>query len=308
MNVKWFHRDALDKIVPYYIQKGSVVLDIGCGIKPQEFFLPKLHICCEPHPEYVKVLQNRFKESANIFILQGKGQDIVKMMPDGSVDSIFLIDVIEHLEKEDGYQLLKECGRVARQQIVLFTPLGFLPQEYNKGDKDAWGFQGGEWQAHKSGWVPDDLDDSWNILGSKVYHLTNGKGDAFDLPIGAFWAIKNLTPIESIQSALQDEFILTLRERDEQIEELRASMQEKDKHILELTAAWCELDEQINGLKTSWIEKDADAVRLNAELNDIKGSLTWKLVMRWHSLVEMTMPQCTMRRSYYNSLVHCLRR
>ncbi len=59
MLVKWFDRDTLLWVVPNYITETAIVLDIGCGIRPQEFFKPEVHICCEPCDEYVRVLQNK---------------------------------------------------------------------------------------------------------------------------------------------------------------------------------------------------------------------------------------------------------
>jgi len=190
MSIQWFDRESLDRAIIDLIQDVDVVLDIGCGIRPQSFFHPKLHICCEPHLEYVQDLQGRFKGIFNVVIVQEEAQNLVRMMPDQSVDSIFLLDVVEHLEKESGRSLISECERIARRQIIVFTPLGFVPQEYKAGEEDAWGFRGGQWQAHKSGWTPNDFDSKWEVLASKKYHTTDAKGEALEPPFGAFWAIK----------------------------------------------------------------------------------------------------------------------
>lgn len=198
VRIQWFDRETLDRVITEYVQRVDVVLDIGCGVRPQAFFQPRLHICCEPYSEYVRILQNHFAEVPNVVILRGTAQEIVGVMPDKSVDSVFLIDLIEHLERDEGHQLLRECRRIARRQIVLFTPLGFMPQEYQADDVDGWGLRGGEWQAHKSGWTPDDFDPSWNILASEAYHTVSGTGEVLDPPFGAFWAIHNIQQKESL--------------------------------------------------------------------------------------------------------------
>jgi len=203
MSIRWFDRETLNQVIADHIQKVDVVLDIGCGIRPQTFFEPQLHICCEPHPEYVQILQNRFAGFSNIVILQGTAQEVVGVMPDRSVDSVFLIDVIEHLEKDDGHQLLLECERIARRQIILFTPLGFMQQDYETGDIDGWGLRGGEWQVHKSGWTSDDFELSWDILASQAFHSISGKGASYDSPFGAFWAFKSIIQKESITSRVK---------------------------------------------------------------------------------------------------------
>lgn len=198
MSVQWFDRERLDRIITDSIQKVDIVLDIGCGIRPQTFFQPRLHICCEPHPEYVQILKNYFWGSSNVLVIQDTAWEVVNRLPNMSVDSIFLVDFIEHIEKDEGYRLLAECERVARKQIVLFTPLGFMSQDYTADDLDGWGLHGGEWQAHKSGWTPNDFDTSWNILGCQAYHTINGRGDILEPPFGAFWAIKNIPQQENI--------------------------------------------------------------------------------------------------------------
>ena len=184
--------ETLERIVADRIQKVDTVLDIGCGLRPQTFFRPKLHILCEPHAEYVQLLQKYLARFPNAVIFQNTALELTKTMPDKSVDSVFLLDVIEHLEKDCGRRLLQECERIARAQIILYTPLGFMQQNYEASDKDGWGLQGGEWQTHRSGWTPDDFDTSWDILGSRIYHTFNGKGEPLDPPLGAFWAIKTI--------------------------------------------------------------------------------------------------------------------
>ena len=46
------------------------------------------------------------------------------------------MDVIEHLHKKEGYKLIKHAERVARVQVILFTPICYLPQSHPNG-KDA---------------------------------------------------------------------------------------------------------------------------------------------------------------------------
>jgi len=95
------------------------VLDLHCGTQPQTFFQPRLHICCEPRGACVHVLQQRFAESPHVVVLPGEALHIARLLPDRSVDTIFLSDTLQVLTKAEGYALLKECARIARQQIIL---------------------------------------------------------------------------------------------------------------------------------------------------------------------------------------------
>lgn len=192
MEVQWFDRSSLDRVIKDYINVVDVVLDIGCGIKPQVFFKPQLHIFCEPHSEYVKIINSYFEGQSRVIVLEARAQEVTKLFPDRTIDSIFLLDLIEHLDKDEANKLLAECERIAREQVIIFTPLGFVPQDYDASELDAWGFYGGEWQSHRSGWTPNDFDDSWKILACRDYHKVNSSGELLDPPEGAFWAIKDI--------------------------------------------------------------------------------------------------------------------
>ena len=67
-------------------------------------------------------------------------------------DAIYLLDVIEHMEREEGEQVIELCLERATQQIVVFTPYGFMEQ-----DEDGWDLGGDYWQTHRSGWTPHDF-------------------------------------------------------------------------------------------------------------------------------------------------------
>ncbi|MBV9452555.1 MAG: hypothetical protein JOZ19_00310, partial [Rubrobacter sp.] len=121
MSIRWFEPQTLDRVLAKRIQKVNVVLDVGPRLQPQPFFQPQLHICCEPHPEHVRILQNYFGGTSSFMILQAPALEALKIMPDASIDSVFLVNSVEYLHKDDGDYLLRQCERVARRQIVLFT-------------------------------------------------------------------------------------------------------------------------------------------------------------------------------------------
>jgi hypothetical protein len=206
-HVEWLPREHLLDAVRAAVEATEVVLDVGCGLRPQAFFHPRVHLCCEPHDEYAQEL-SRWPD---LTVLRATAEQLLPLLPDRSVDSIFLLDVIEHLEKDAGQAVIRQCERLARRQIVLFTPLGFVPQDYDDEDAvDGWGLHGGAWQAHRSGWAPEDFDSSWSILACRDYHATNGKGEPRDPPDGAFFAIKTFTPGPRELARKQQPFVALL--------------------------------------------------------------------------------------------------
>jgi hypothetical protein len=191
MNVTWIEKGDFLSRVTNHLEPVESVLDIGCGILPQKYIRPMVHICCEPFTQYVEVLKEKTKTEfdRNYLILNASWSDALKFFPAKSVDSVFLMDVIEHIEKEEAVRLLKATEDLARRQVVVFTPLGFFPQRHPDG-KDAWGLDGADWQEHKSGWQPEDFDDSWVVYACRDFHATNNLGEPLETPFGAIWAVK----------------------------------------------------------------------------------------------------------------------
>jgi len=173
------------------IQQVDIVLDIGPGIAPMNYFRPKFHILLEPFDEYVKILNHRFANDGSVFVMTGTAQKLMDSFAPNSVDTVFLLDVIEHLPKDDGLNLLAHAERVARRQVIIFTPLGFMPQTVHEGEKDGWGLGGASVQEHLSGWIPEDFDDGWDFHICETFHKHDFRNELLEKPYGAFFAIKN---------------------------------------------------------------------------------------------------------------------
>ncbi len=171
------------------LHRNRVVLDIGCGLNPVSFFTPEIHLAVEPWKQYHPLLQNRFAMTPGFILLDFLVPEGLSVIPDKSADSVFMFDVIEHLEKDQGHRLLAEAERIARDQIAIFTPLGFIDQSYEADDKDAWGFDNTKLQTHRSGWTPSDFKPGWRFFVSETYHSHPGR----ELCFGAFFALKTLT-------------------------------------------------------------------------------------------------------------------
>src|SRR3990172_3566634 len=196
MNINWLDKEDLFPTVQKRLEPASIVLDIGCGINPQQWIRPLVHICCEPFDRYIQRLKEKIgnQYDRSYVLLKATWAEAVELFPPQSVDTVFLVDVIEHLEKQESLELLRRTEEIARQQIAVFTPLGFLPQRHPAG-KDAWGMDGGKWQEHKSGWEPADFDNSWEVFATDLFHTADNMGRQFTQPYGAFWAVKTLNVI-----------------------------------------------------------------------------------------------------------------
>ena len=174
----------------------EIVLELGPGICPQPFIKkPYAHICVDAHKPYVERLRREVADDPKFVFINAPWDEIISTFPDKSVDTVFALDFIEHLEKADGFRMLREAERVARCQVVILTPLGFFPQSYDSPDKpDRWGMDGGKWQTHRSGWDPQDFDQHWEFVICPDYILHDEDNQLLDQPMAAFWAIRNLGP------------------------------------------------------------------------------------------------------------------
>jgi hypothetical protein len=189
--IRWFSKRSLMPNIVEVLEPVESVLDIGCGIMPQEYLQAKVHICCDPFPKYLEYLRDKVqtRKDKHFILMQAGWSDVVKIFPERSVDTVILVDVIEHLTKTVALQLLNSTTLLARRQVAIFTPLGFMPQQH-ENRADAWGLGGGEWQEHKSGWLPEDFDSTWDIYAAEVFHTHDNNGVLLDQPYGAMWAVK----------------------------------------------------------------------------------------------------------------------
>lgn len=129
-------------------------------------------------------------------------------------------------------------------------------------------------------------------------------------------------------SAEIDSMESRIEEYEREIEKLRAEIGEKDKRIREFSSELEkkakeledkkrlieELQQENQRVKSELSAKDEqlrnlteENLRLSSELDSIKFSLTWRAVMRWHSVVERIAPLGTRRRRWYDLGIKGLR-
>lgn len=189
-NVTWYPADQLKDAAQSRLKPASVVVDVGMGIRPQQLLRADLSICIEPYLPYLEFVREHNPDSPRALFLHGTWSEAMKLLLDRSVDTVIAGDVIEHLVKGEGWDFLREAQRIAKQQVIIFTPLGFYPQCYDGVPrKDRWGMDGGHWQTHRSGWEPKDFSDEWDILACESYHLVDEHEQLLTEPFGAFYAI-----------------------------------------------------------------------------------------------------------------------
>jgi len=132
------------------------ILDLGCGHSSGIRYLKKRKkytVGVDLSEECIRISRERNIHDEN-FVLDIL--DIEKKIKPKSFDCVILLEVIEHLTKNEGLQIIKKMEKIATKKIVVTTPNGFLPQdEYDENI----------YQFHKSGWKTKDFKK----LNFKVY-------------------------------------------------------------------------------------------------------------------------------------------
>jgi hypothetical protein len=170
----------------------ETLVDLGSGVKPYNRLNPQVHLCVERFEPYIEYLQDKFKKT-EIIIIKEDCLEFLKMQPNSSINTIVCLDLIEHLEREAGLELIAEIERTCSNQALVFTPNGFMQNHCNDDGAHFWGWKN-SLQNHLSGYEPVDFPN-WKIIQSNDYYLDKNYSK------GAFAAVfKKQDEVKSTQS------------------------------------------------------------------------------------------------------------
>lgn len=143
------------------------VLDVACGLSLKSKFLPaQIRVGVDIFDEYFKHIESDVPYVVVKYDVR-KLRDI--FMPK-SFDLVIACDIIEHLEKDESFDMIKQMEEIAKKAVIIENPHGFVPQNI-----DILGYGGHDVQTHRSAWEKGDLEK----LGYKVlvrnYTMSNVK-------------------------------------------------------------------------------------------------------------------------------------
>jgi len=154
-----------DKLFPKWtkylkkeILKSDTVLDLGCGYNsPIQYCNQKYSVGVEKFESYLQ--ESKKKGIHNKYVKA----DITKIeFKPKSFDAVLCSEVLEHLTKEEGTELIKKMENWARKKIIITVPNGFLLQDT---------FDNNDLQKNKCGWNAEEL----RKLGFKVHGIHGWK-------------------------------------------------------------------------------------------------------------------------------------
>lgn len=144
----------------YDLAGGEPAIDLGCGECLLTDGLQGVFMEVEPRDKTPKTA------------IIGDIMDAPRRFGHRTFNLMLLIDVIEHLTKDNGRALLAGMWLNCGAQLV-FTPTGEMWLSEDPGP-----------HVHRSGWTPEEFwTEGWNIWEWPIFHAFSNWGSH-----GAFWA------------------------------------------------------------------------------------------------------------------------
>lgn len=130
--------------------KVNSILDIGIGLGNPIKILSKLGlnariIGIDISHNYLKLLNQENEQIYDDLLLADASHLPFKPK---TFDAITCFQVIEHVPKTIGFEIIKEFSKASKKIVIITTPVGFV-----EADVDA----SNPFQKHKSGWFPIDF-------------------------------------------------------------------------------------------------------------------------------------------------------
>lgn len=163
----------MNTIIRNLDKKGKTLLDVGCARgeamqminKKKRWSTTGLDIY-EPY-----LNQARQNKTHDHYVLC----DVRNLdLPAKSYDIVLCTEVLEHLGREEGLELLRKLEKVARRQVVISTPQGKYVQH---------AFDGNAYQEHKTIWTASELKKlGFQVRGHGVPRIGGEGGLATRIP------------------------------------------------------------------------------------------------------------------------------
>ena len=120
-------------------------LDIGCGRGAFESIRSLYSVGCDIYrPGLLKAREKKYYDN----LVNCDARDLP--FKPKSFDVVICVEVIEHLDKTEGMELLKRMEEIACRQIIITTPWGYYPLEERQDNPHL---------NHLSGWLPQEFQE-----------------------------------------------------------------------------------------------------------------------------------------------------
>jgi len=106
-------------------------------------------------------------------------KDLTKKFKKKSMDACIALDLIEHLDRNEGYRLMKDMESLAQKVVIIATPNGAMPIDHEN-----------PLHAHHSEWTAKDFQDAgYTVYGMFGFKFFRGYGYQQKYKPREFWAV-----------------------------------------------------------------------------------------------------------------------
>jgi SAM-dependent methyltransferase len=148
------------KLIPYILPiiEGSAILDIGCGYGKWGYLLKidywytksgrkrselKYTVGIDAYIKYLKFVKH-YRIYDDVILCDAR----CLPLRENSFTTVLVLEVVEHISKNEGRQLLKEAEQIANRLVIVSTPAYFIRQEARDCNL---------FQKHSSKWTVNDF-------------------------------------------------------------------------------------------------------------------------------------------------------
>lgn len=143
------------------------VLDVACGLSFKSKYIPaQIRVGVDIYEPYF----SHIEASVPYAVVKYDIRKLRDIFIPKSFDMVIALDIIEHITKEEGLELLRQSEEIARKAVIIETPSGYVPQ-----NMDIQGHGGHEWQTHRSGWEKKDFEERGYKVLEREYLMQNVK-------------------------------------------------------------------------------------------------------------------------------------
>ena len=143
------------------------ILDVACGLSLRSKFIPaQIRVGVDLFDEYFKHIESEVP----YVVVKYDVRKLREIFQPKSFDLVIGLDIIEHLEKEESLDMIRQCEEIARKAVVLETPKGYIPQNL-----DILGHGGHEFQTHRCGWEKEELEGMGYKVVVRDYMMSDAK-------------------------------------------------------------------------------------------------------------------------------------
>ena len=147
--------------------KVRTVLDVACGLSLKSQYIDaELRVGVDIYRPYLERIEAKVPYAA----VNADIRELEKLFLPKSFDLVLLLDILEHMEKEESLRLLDAAEKIARIAVIVETPKGYVPQNL-----DIWGWGGHEYQTHRSAWEPEELESRGYMVLLREYTMSQAK-------------------------------------------------------------------------------------------------------------------------------------